>query len=140
MSMGWGQAKVEANALREEIENRLESGQTVKRIYEELKEAGRVSMTLRAFYVSVNRFRSEASEGKSPNQQRSAGTTRQARSSENPSKLSRPSRSEQDANPVRATASLGGLRFGGPRSTSSAPHVDDDLWGGSGIKTRGGSS
>ncbi|GAK43544.1 TraK oriT-binding protein [Tepidicaulis marinus] len=141
MSMEWGQARVQIAALRDEIVERLEAGQTVKRIYEELKEVGRVSMTLRAFYVSVNRFRSEASQSTSPNQQRSASTTRQARSSENPPKPSHPSSSDKDADPVRATASLSGLRFDGPRSTpSSAPRIDDDLWGGSSVKTPGGSS
>lgn len=140
MSMEWGQARVQIAALRDEIFKRLEAGQTVKRIYEELKEAGRVSMTLRAFYVSVNRFRSEASQGASSNQQRSAGTTRRARSSDNQSKPSPVPAPEKNSDPVRATASLGGLRFDGPRSTSSVPRIDDDVWAGNGVKTRGGSS
>lgn len=140
MSMEWGQGKVEVYALRDEILERLERGQTIRSIYEELSAAGRIVVSQRPFYRHVTRIRSEASQSTSPNQQHSSGTTRQARSSENPSKLSHSSRSDKDAAPVRATASLGGLRFDGPRSTSSVPRIDDDVWAGNGVKTRGGSS
>ena len=137
MSMEWGQGKVEVYALRDEILERLERGQTIRSIYEELYAAGRIVVSQRPFYRHVTRIRSEASP---PNQQRPAGTTRQARSSENHSKPSHPSSSAKDADPVRATASLSGLRFDGPRSTSSAPRIDDDVWSGNGVKTSGGSS
>lgn len=140
MSMEWGQGKVEVYALRDEILEHLERGQTIRSIYEELYAAGRIVVSQRPFYRHVTRIRSEASQSTSPNQQRSAGTTRQARSSENHPKPSHPSGTDKDAAPVRATASLSGLRFDGPRSTSSAPRIDDDVWAGNGVKTHGGSS
>jgi hypothetical protein len=140
VSMEWGQARVQIAALRDEIFKRLEAGQTVKRIYDDLRASGRIDASRAPFYRHVTRLRSEASQGTSPNQQRSAGTTRRTRSSEFQSKPSPVTAPERNADPVRATASLGGLRFDGPRSTSSAPRIDDDLWGGSGVKTPGGSS
>lgn len=135
MSMQWGQAKVEANALRDEIGKRLDSGQTVKRVYEELREEGRVSMTLRAFYVSVNRLRSEATRDRDPARPQSANTTRRVRTSE-----PQAPRSTQPSNPPASDPD-------GPRivdaafnrmpvsrdpsySSSSAVDVDQDVWDG----------
>lgn len=140
MAAEWGQAKVEILAIKDEILSRIEEGHTLKKIYEELCSSGRITAGRAIFYRHVSRLRSTVFSDQTANFQRSANTTRQARPSEHHSKLSRPSGSDQDADPVRATASLGGLRFDGPRSTSSAPRIDDDLWGGSGVKTRGGSS
>jgi len=135
VSMGWGQAKVEANALREEIGKRLDSGQTVKRIYEELRADGRVSMTLRAFYVSVNRLRSEATRERDPARPHSANTTRRVRTPEPQA----PRSSQPSSSPAVETD--------GPRivdaafnrmpvsrdpsySSSSTVDVDPDVWDG----------
>ncbi|MGK2742053.1 TraK family protein [Tepidicaulis sp. LMO-SS28] len=135
MSLEWGQAKIEVYALREEIFQRLERGQTIKRIYEELSEAGRIALSQRPFYRHVTRLRSEATRDRDPTRPQSANTTRRTRTAE-----PQASRNAQPSNSPAATTD-------GPRivdaaftrmpvsrdpsySSGSAVDVDRDVWDG----------
>jgi len=60
MVLEWGQAKIEANALRDEILAWRRAGWTVGKIYTALFEAGRITMSRRSFFINVTRIESQA--------------------------------------------------------------------------------
>ena len=79
MATKWGQARVEVHALREEISELLTRGHTLKKVYDELRGHGRLSIGHTAFYVHVNRLRSEAIRDRYPARPQSGNTTRHNR-------------------------------------------------------------
>ncbi|WP_142850719.1 hypothetical protein [Telmatospirillum sp. J64-1] len=50
MAVEWGQAKIEVTALRDEILDRVNDGWPIRRIYDEFKAAGKITMSERRFY------------------------------------------------------------------------------------------
>ena len=60
MTAQWGQARIELRALQVEILEHLQNGQTIKSIYEKLKQDGRVTISARQFYKWVKRFREQS--------------------------------------------------------------------------------
>lgn len=52
----WGSAKVEFQALAPEIKRRIDGGETLKSIYDDLRGAGRVTMSRAAFYKNKKAY------------------------------------------------------------------------------------
>jgi len=59
MTTDWGRAKFEVGVLRAEIVSRLETGSTVRAIYNELRTTGRIRIGERSFYCHVKRLRAD---------------------------------------------------------------------------------
>lgn len=60
----WGQARIEVDALRPEIVARLATGTPIKRVYDDLHEAGRITISAKVFYRWVGRLRADAAPPK----------------------------------------------------------------------------
>ena len=60
MAVPWGQARIEVAALRKEILSRVGDGDLIRKIYDDLRALGRVTMSRRQFYAHVRRLREEA--------------------------------------------------------------------------------
>ena len=63
MAAEWGQAKVEMEALRDEILSRIAKGGSARKVYAELRAAGRLIVGQSQFYNHVNRMRAERRAG-----------------------------------------------------------------------------
>ena len=144
MATEWGQARVEVHALREEISELLTHGYTLKKIYDELRGCGRLSIGHTAFYVHVNRLRSEAIRDRDPARQPSANTTRRTRTAEpqapRSAQTSNSPASDPDG-PRIADAAFNRMPVSRePAPSSSASDVNQDLWDGNLPKTPEASS
>ncbi|MAO54747.1 MAG: hypothetical protein CMM61_03490 [Rhodospirillaceae bacterium] len=53
MKTRYGRARIEVIAARKEIAERLEAGEAARQIFEDLREAGRVTVSERAFYAQT---------------------------------------------------------------------------------------
>ena len=66
MALKWGQARIEANALRDEILAMIRAGWTVGNIYKALHDAGRITMSRKVFFPHVARLKSETVSDPAP--------------------------------------------------------------------------
>jgi len=135
----WGQARVEVHALREEISELLTRGYTLKKVYDELLACGRLSIGHTAFYVHVNRLRSEAIRDRDPTRPQSANTTRHARAPEPRTPRSTqpsPSPAPKTDGPRIADAAFNRMPVSRDASyaSSSTADVDPDVWDGKPLK------
>ncbi|MEQ8664830.1 MAG: hypothetical protein RIC16_03815 [Rhodospirillales bacterium] len=117
MSATWGQARLEVEALREEILNRLARGETVRRIYHDFKKAKKVTVTERAFYERVRRLQQRPQPQQTTKATAGAGTAPHAsvdplsngRSASCPTPISAPARTEA-SHPEPHDEASGGLK------------------------------
>lgn len=145
MATEWGQARVEVHALREEISELLIHGYTLKKIYDELRGCGRLSIGHTAFYVHVNRLRSEAIRDRDPARPQSANTTRRVRGPEPQAPRSTQPSSSPASDPdgpriVDAAFNRMPVSRDPSYCSSSTVDVDPDVWDGKPLNDPGASS
>ncbi|WP_316978929.1 hypothetical protein [Shumkonia mesophila] len=61
MAGKWGQGRIEVASLREEIEDRLSEGCTVRQLYLSLRRAGQLTISLSTFSARVTHIADELS-------------------------------------------------------------------------------
>ncbi|MCF8482149.1 MAG: hypothetical protein K9H25_17130 [Rhodospirillum sp.] len=109
---GWGEARVEFLALWPEIKKRVEAGETLKRVYEDLLQARRITMCQSAFY---NKWKALTT-----------ATPKKPPSPSSPKSIRIP---KQQKSPSTTIERTGGIRFvtEAPRVASTA--LDKEFWG-----------
>ena len=120
MSARWGQARIEVAALRDEVLDGLKDGAPIKRVYDDLKKDGRLTISLKVFYKWVKRFRAETLT-QSP-QFNSLKASRSAHT---------PQQSSRDRTPSRglATASIPIARQSQANPNERSPVIGSDVNG-----------
>jgi hypothetical protein len=108
----WGGAKVEFLALWPEIKTQLEAGKPLRRIYSDLSDAGRITMSERAFYTNRRKIAELNTGSRIPPSP--------------PKTVAFPAQQKSFSTAIERT---GGIRFVTEAPRVASKEVEDDNWG-----------
>lgn len=99
MSANWGQARIEVDALREEILNRLASGESIRSVFLDLRSTGRITINERPFYYRVKNLKQQHHQEQTTRAQTGTGSA-----PHNPVETLSVGRAASPSTPISATA------------------------------------